>query len=176
MDLQLLPHPDFVPEAVKSVRVRLSLESGGLRLDYLVEADPERLVLPPPREAVRADDLWQTTCFELFARAGGEAYQEYNFSPSGQWAAYAFGAYREGRAPLPVDEAPSIRCRPEPSGLRVSVRAPVALEARARLGCSAIIEEASGARSYWAVAHPPGEPDFHHPDCFRVELPSPARP
>jgi hypothetical protein len=41
-------------------------------------------------------------------------------------------------------------------------------------GVSAVIEEANGAKSYWALAHPPGKPDFHHPDCFRLELPPAA--
>ncbi len=176
MDLQLIPHPDHAPETVRSVRVQLAREGGGLSLTYRVEAEPGCLVLPPPRTAVRADDLWQTTCLELFARAGGDAYREYNFSPSGQWAAYRFAAYREGREPLPVEEPPVVRCWEEPFGVLASVWAPVVLEAGARLGCSAIIEEAGGARSYWAVAHPAGEPDFHHPDCFALELAPPACP
>jgi hypothetical protein len=45
--------------------------------------------------------------------------------------------------------------------------------ARWRLGLSAVIEETSGRRSYWALAHPPGKADFHHSDCFAHEL-SPA--
>jgi hypothetical protein len=40
-----------------------------------------------------------------------------------------------------------------------------------RLGLSAVIEETSGRKSYWALAHPPGKPDFHHADCFAYELP-----
>ena len=39
------------------------------------------------------------------------------------------------------------------------------------LGLSAVIEEHGGAKSYWALAHPPGAPDFHHPDCFAAQLP-----
>jgi len=45
-----------------------------------------------------------------------------------------------------------------------------------RLGLSAVIEEAGGGRSYWALAHPPGKPDFHHSDCFALELPAIERP
>jgi hypothetical protein len=176
MDLKLIPHPDSPPAAVRFVTVQLFREGRGLHLHYIVEAEPAQLVLPAPQKPYRADDLWQTTCFELFVRAGGEAYQEFNFSPSSQWAAYRFESYRDGREPLPVDEPPVVRCWEEPFGLLASVWAPVAPEAGARLGCSAIIEEAGGNRSYWAVAHPAGEPDFHHPDCFRVELPSPATP
>lgn len=41
-----------------------------------------------------------------------------------------------------------------------------------RLGLSAVIEETSGAKSYWALAHAPGKPDFHHPDAFALDLPA----
>jgi hypothetical protein len=39
-----------------------------------------------------------------------------------------------------------------------------------RLGLSAVIEELGGRKSYWALAHPPGNADFHHSDCFAYEL------
>jgi len=38
-------------------------------------------------------------------------------------------------------------------------------------GLSAVIEEPTGAISYWALAHPSDKPDFHHPDSFILELP-----
>ena len=38
---------------------------------------------------------------------------------------------------------------------------------------SAVIEETDGTNSYWALAHPPGKPDFHHPSCFDATLPPP---
>jgi hypothetical protein len=40
-----------------------------------------------------------------------------------------------------------------------------------RVGLSAVIEETSGRRSYWALAHPSGKPDFHHSDSFTLEVP-----
>ena len=39
-----------------------------------------------------------------------------------------------------------------------------------QLGLSAVIEELNGHKSYWALAHPPGKPDFHHSDCFTYEF------
>jgi hypothetical protein len=42
-----------------------------------------------------------------------------------------------------------------------------------RLGLSAVIEDAKGGISYWALTHPPGKPDFHHADGFACEF-SPA--
>ncbi|OYY67097.1 MAG: hypothetical protein B7Y49_00295 [Sphingomonas sp. 28-62-11] len=39
------------------------------------------------------------------------------------------------------------------------------------LALSAVIEETNGTKSYWALAHASGAPDFHHADAFAVELP-----
>ena len=33
-----------------------------------------------------------------------------------------------------------------------------------------VIEEVSGRKSYWALKHAPGRPDFHHPDAFALEV------
>ena len=74
-------------------------------LSYTLTGDINALVLPAKSEPGRADDLWQTTCFELFLRGEGAAYREYNFSPSGEWAAYAFDSYREGRREIPAQIA-----------------------------------------------------------------------
>jgi hypothetical protein len=56
-------------------------------------------------------------------------------------------------------------------GLELSAALQMEIEVPLRLGLSAVIEETSGRKSYWALAHPPGKPDFHHPDCFALELP-----
>jgi hypothetical protein len=39
------------------------------------------------------------------------------------------------------------------------------------VGLSAVVKETSGRQSYWALAHPSGKPDFHHSDCFALEVP-----
>jgi hypothetical protein len=39
-----------------------------------------------------------------------------------------------------------------------------------RLGLSAVVEEKNGVLSCWPLKHPPGKPDFHHPDAFALEL------
>ena len=44
-----------------------------------------------------------------------------------------------------------------------------------RLGLSAVVETGEGL-SYWALAHAPGRADFHHRDCFALELPATGRP
>ena len=49
-------------------------------------------------------------------------------------------------------------------------RDPQAVPHLLALVVSAVIEDDSGALSYWALRHPPGKPDFHHPDAFAMEL------
>ena len=46
----------------------------------------------------------------------------------------------------------------------------------AHLALSAVIDEAGGAVSDWALAHGAGKPDFHHADCFALDLAASGRP
>jgi hypothetical protein len=112
---------------------------------------------------------------------GHSAYHEFNFAPSGEWAAYAFRRYREG-APLADEElAPSVTMRS--AGDSFALDAIVRLDrlptteahAPLQLALSAVVEAEGGALSYWALKHPPGKPDFHHPDAFALELLLPDR-
>jgi hypothetical protein len=170
----LIPHASSPPIAVRELQVEIDLSHPGLvTLWYTVFGSVDELVLPQTNPPSRADRLWETTCFELFARARGGAYHEYNFSPSSDWAAYRFGGYRDGREALPLQHEPIISYT-KVGSFELHVTLPVEL-GDSRLGLSAVIEERNGRMSYWALAHPPGAPDFHHPDCFALELPA-ARP
>ena len=46
-----------------------------------------------------------------------------------------------------------------------------ALSALDDIRLTAVIEEEDGTKSYWALAHPDGPPDFHDPSCFLARLP-----
>jgi hypothetical protein len=52
--------------------------------------------------------------------------------------------------------------------LHLGAALPVNLAWQAAL--AAVIEERDGAKSYWALAHPLGKPDFHDPNCFILDL------
>lgn len=172
---QLVCHLDTPAKSIDRVVVQLSLTGtpGELWFEYHV-APSDRLLLPAMARPERTDGLWKSTCFELFAKPlGGDTYFEFNFSPSFQWAAYAFEAYRSGMRELTA-ENPEIAVTPAPPHFFLAIEAmpllpPVAMQ----IGLSAVIEETDGTKSYWALRHPPGRPDFHHPDCFALELPAP---
>ncbi|HKX08174.1 MAG TPA: DOMON-like domain-containing protein [Stellaceae bacterium] len=152
---------------------------GHLVLHYSVSGRIGDLSLPPVGLPTRARELWQHTCFEVFVRAPpSTAYYEFNFAPSMQWAAYRFSAYRREMSVAEDVSAPRIESQSR--GELYQLRASLELDALSslpsdavwRLGLSAVIEETSGRKSFWALAHPPGKPDFHHPDCFAYELPA----
>lgn len=169
----LICHPATPACTIDTVYVDLhQAQSGALWFEYHV-APSDALVLPAFAQPVRADGLWKTTCFELFAKpSGGEAYFEFNFSPSFEWAAYGFDGYRDGMRELPWRD-PEIVVTPSYPSFFLAVEAMPELPAVSmRINLTAVIEEADGTKSYWALAHPAEKPDFHHPDGFVLELPA----
>ncbi len=177
MRLSLQPHPGHPAPAIRIAAEARRAANGRLALRYRITGAVADLRLPPPAPPGRADGLWQHSCFEAFVRpAGGAAYWELNFAPSGQWAAYRFGDYRRGMAA--AEETPPPELEMVSATDRIELAATVELETLAgfawRVGLCAVIEESRGRKSWWALAHPPGEPDFHHEDCFTLELPPAA--
>jgi hypothetical protein len=175
---QLIRHPHAPSHAVRAVSAQaVRTADAKLALSYSLVGDLSRLRVPAPAPARIGWKLWRHTCCEIFIRArSGTSYHEFNFSPSGEWAAYAFTRYREG-APLsdetlnPQVAVASTKDRLDLSALvdlaRLSaeyVRSPLAV------GLTVIAEDDNGALSYWALRHAPGQPDFHHAESFALEL------
>ncbi len=169
-------HPGTPSVAVRGISVRLQRTPGNLRIAYRLEAELARLRIPARARPRIGERLWQHTCFEVFVAPRMPAYHEFNFSPSGEWAARAFSRYREG---APLDDAaldPGVTVRTGEDGLQLDALirldriSPQHATAMLSLALSAVIEDEGGKLSYWALEHPPGKPDFHHPDAFALEL------
>jgi hypothetical protein len=139
----------------------------------------QALVVPPFAGKGRADGLWQTTCFEVFLKPdGGEGYLELNLSPSERWNAYDFERYREGMSERPFPHEPECTLRLGTSFAIFDAAIPLAglPDQACDMGLSAIIEEAGGIKSYWALVQPAEKPDFHAPTCFAARLAAPMLP
>jgi len=166
-------HPDSICSAAIHIEVEVARpRTGSLVLTYFVTGKMSALRIPPVAAAARADELWRHTCFEAFVRASpDEAYYELNFAPSTQWAAYRFSSHRTGMRVATEISAPRIDVQSAPECF--TLQAALELDRASppwRLGLSAVIEETSGRRSHWALAHPPGQADFHHSVCFAYEF------
>jgi hypothetical protein len=173
----LSSHPAHPPLAISQVEARtIGRDDNWLRVRWREEGS-QQLVVPPFAGKGRTDDLWQTTCFELYLKPlGGEAYCELNLSPSERWNAYDFDAYRAGMRERPFPHEPECTIRLGSTFAIFDAAIPVAglPDRDCAMGLSAILEEKGGAKSYWALAHPEAKPDFHSPACFTAELPAPG--
>lgn len=170
-------HPGSRCTAAARIEVQVARpRPGGLVLCYVVTGTMGGLRMPPVTAPTRTDGLWRHTCFEAFVRASpSAAYYELNFAPSTQWAVYEFSDYRSGMRVASEINAPGFAVDSSGEAYRLQVSSELdrlPSDAVWRLGLSAVIEETSGRKSYWALAHPPGKPDFHHSDCFALELPA----
>jgi hypothetical protein len=177
MALLLSPHPATPPSVALSLSVGAERSAPGtLELVFSLEGAVENIRLPELGCAERADGLWRHTCFEAFVRAGeGEAYHEVNLSPSRAWAAYRFDDYRAGMAVASIEPLETEVLLGKDELVLVATLVGFPDDAAWHVGLSAVIEEKDGGISYWALRHPPGAPDFHHRDCFALELAPPAR-
>lgn len=148
------------------------MSSGELAIRYVVTGAIALLRMPETRTARRVDELWRRTCCELLiASTASAAYCEFNFSPSSEWAAYEFDAYRQGMRPLSLQRPPRIAVTSSESQWRLDVSLePDDTRHDAILALCAVIETNDDQVSYWALAHPPGKPDFHHRDGFKFKL------
>jgi hypothetical protein len=177
----LIRHPDSDDPPVSAIQIEVVRDGSTLRLNYIVRGDIKRVKLPEPAAPARTNGLWRHSCFEAFIRcAASSVYLEFNFSPSRQWAAYRFDRYGESMAVESGTRDPRIHVQSDGSEFRLSAVLELsgipALQGNDawRLGLSAVIEDEGGGKSWWALAHPPGKPDFHHRDSFVLDLPFPA--
>ena len=176
---KLVMHPASRCEAVRSVDVAIARDAaGGLGISFRIAGEIGRLRLPGAAPPLRADGLWQHGCFEAFLRAdGADCYHEFNFSPSGAWAAYRFTGRRTGRS-SPVMTAPTLQAERLANSFGLSAilllaeLPDLARAATIHSGLAAILEDGHGALSYWALAHGSPQPDFHDPASFTLALPA----
>jgi hypothetical protein len=174
----LVRHPSTPSPGVRRIDVELaSTPQGGLRLRYFLDGEVSGIAIPPLRSPRQADGLWQHTCFEAFIGGqGSSAYCEFNFSPSSEWAAYGFSAYRAGKVPIDYTHPPRVTVSATDD--RLALEAIIPLEALLALpgdgtlqvGLAAVIESQMGQLSYWALAHRAEKPDFHSPAGFVLEI------
>lgn len=174
----LLPHPTL-PAPPFTVVGDIARDDGRLVVRYRLRGEIGALRVPSSVPPGAADGLWQHTCCELFLAAGdalaAPTYREFNFSPSSQWASYAFAGYRvrDAAAEMAAPIVPVVDCHAGADVLELRATLPLAALPPGdwRLGLSAVLETCDGDLSWWALRHPGARPDFHHRDGFALALP-----
>jgi hypothetical protein len=133
---------------------------------------------------MRKDELWKTTCFELFFGVpGSESYWEINLSCEGFWNAFAFDQYRTRKKEEERIFLSEFQTHFPEDGFELSATLDLSqiqpqlqqdgfdldrgnLEASA----TAVIEDRSGELSYCALKHAGAQPDFHLRDSFVLHI------
>jgi len=176
----LVPHPDFPSRAIQSISVDVDREAdGNLLLNYRVTGAIEDVLWPgggPRQTSGPTDRLWEHSCFEAFVgRPDEPGYIELNATTALEWALYAFDDYRTGMTAIDTGLSVTVRFGSDSLEVGVSLLLPDwPCDADLQLNLSAIIEAKDGSKSYWALKHPPGAPDFHNRDCFTARLTAPS--
>ena len=99
------------------LRARIQrLDQSSLTLNFELLAPAAELIWPVAAPASnRCDELWHSTCLEVFIAKPGDAnYWEVNLSPRGDWNVYQLDDYRKGLRPETSIGSIPIRSTSEP--------------------------------------------------------------
>lgn len=151
-----------------------------LSISYCLQGDLTQVVIPAIREDTRRKDrLWEQTCFEFFLGEGRDLshtspYWEFNLSPTGDWNVFSLQGYRQGLKEESAFSSLPFTLRTSASALNldisIDIGSLITSDQPLRLGISSVLLLASKQESFWAIAHPAAEADFHHPDSFAIAL------
>jgi hypothetical protein len=165
-----------------------------------VESDPRGVIdalilgeIKQPSLRERKDELWRSSCLELFISAPGlSQYLEMNLSPRGDWNLYGFEKTRMGMHPV-ANALPPLVDLSRANSFCMSWRGEVTVESPSSglasgqagqqsifdqvmttgslvIGATAVLQYKGGEIEYWALSHCGDKPDFHLRDSFIVQL------
>jgi len=168
---QLLPYAPGADQI--EIRGHLTRVEHQLTVEFSLH-DPRRQVLDALHPGVwknweRGDDLWKTTCFEIFfAVRDQSAYWEFNFSPAKlKWNLYFFDSYRSPQPPRRSNDFELSEIKMTADSIICKLDSDVLVDAFEANLC-AVIRTKKGI-SYYAFQHGSDKPDFHNRKCFLKE-------
>lgn len=138
-----------------SLKIQIRDPAGVLKI-------PKNLAVTPHGQA---DELWKTTCAELFLGAQGDQVLEFNFSPDGRWNVYLFDQYRKLSAEKAAIKFTTMIWKKTPEGLTLEVSGQDLPFVPRQFNATFVAEVAAGV-IHLAPKHPAGKPDFHRRDLF----------
>lgn len=159
-----------------SAKMTIDSDGVGITLDFQVDGPIKNLKLPPLDKAcLRADNLWQSTCFEAFlsiTQNPDSPYFEVNIAPDGRWNLYQLTSYRQNLLPVANIPMPAIQVDASELTYKLQARwqhlSPEVFNHSFHVGLTVILESQKGEKSYWALAHKSPQADFHNKASFTV--------
>jgi hypothetical protein len=168
---QLQPFPGSVAPPIQITGI-VTRDRQQLNLIYILTGPIGKIQwFAPNPNPERQFGLWETTCLECFIGHPGAAnYWEFNFSPNGNWNAFALSGYREELQD--ASEVETLLIATDRTDNRFSLSASIPLRAIAKpdqpleMAVTAVIQTLDGELSYWAIGHGGDVADFHRRDGF----------
>lgn len=172
----LIPfHGSNIPEI--KITGKVARRKNILTVHYSLTGEMEAILFPETSaHPTRKDELWTATCFEFFLAIKGQPhYWEFNVSPSGDWNIYHMDAYRRvgfrqetliERLQFEVLEEADYFSVDAVVDLNPIIKEEDPIEA----GITSVIQSRDGNETYWALAHPKPQADFHLRESFVIEL------
>ncbi len=172
----LIPFPDpTVPDI--QITGTVSRNKNVLAVNFMLTGRTDVILFPEAAKyPQRRDDLWKTTCFEIFlAMPENPEYWEFNMSPSGDWNAYHMDAYRQVglREETCIQKLQfSLEKRIENITVEATVDLTSFIEERLPIQAeiTSVIEDKNEHETYWALMHPGPHADFHRRESFIIQL------
>jgi hypothetical protein len=172
----LKPFPGTWASSPLEIGGSISRQGQTLALHYELRGGIEVVALPEPAaHPQRRWCLWEETCLEFFlGPQNSPRYWEFNLSPAGHWNVFALEDYRQGIQEEPALASLPFAVRRQPGlwqlNLEVDLACLMPPQQPLDAAISAVIKDHQGEITYWALAHPGPEPDFHRRDGFTIKL------
>ncbi len=172
----LIPFPDSNSPDIK-ITGKISRQNNTLAVHYSLSGNVGNILLPKAsQQPRRKNELWTATCFECFLAIPEQPqYWEFNMSRSGDWNIYHMDAYRRVgfREERRIQRLP-FSVQQEATGMSVDMALDlspiVSAQESIQMGITGIIQTNDGIETYWALAHPNPQADFHLRESFTLEL------
>lgn len=144
------------------------IKNGALDFEFRVIGPINELEIPKfSAESSFKDRLWTGTCFEIFLkRADLDSYQEWNFSPSGDWAFYHFVKYRtpsQNVVNFPTLGSADLQA----SAVSLIYKNQIPLQEADSFHPCVILKKKDGSLLFWASEIQNSKPDFHLSSLYR---------
>lgn len=165
----LVLHPHCSAGPITEVEAEIEPTATGCRARFRFSGDISRIKIPELAAPERMDNLWKTTCFEIFWQPeSGTYYREFNLSPSTRWACYDFDDFRLNSRDAPAEV--EIECSHDGAELVLSAEIDSHLPTPAAVALNGIVEDLDGNIQFWALAFEDGKPEFHSTTCRQLHL------
>ncbi|CAA6816502.1 MAG: Unknown protein [uncultured Sulfurovum sp.] len=153
-----------------SIETSIYLTATSMQITFIIKGALETYVFPQKSQPQRANELWKSTCFELFlGNSQKEAYYELNFSSSLAWNFYYLRSYRAELQELKLLSEPKISVKENEEVFKIVFE----LETETfsfkdfdSYNVASVLLTKEHECTFWSLKAFTDVPDFHHQDNF----------